>query len=154
MKKFFLLAFIFLPLNTSAQVCGEDCFERPSCEDLGYKQGINCPESYVTCPFDPTFLWCKQYTCADGRYENSPKNANEGYACEAVSYHGLTCYECEVAVCANGKYNRSTCWNGQLYELVTNADLCVSLGYTDIHGYCDEYLVCPADETRIKCILR
>ena len=99
MKKIFLLSLLFIPLNAFAQVCGENCIEQPSCADLGYKQNITCESGYITCPFDSSYRWCKEYTCEDGRYYSKPLNSTNGYSCTAVEYHGLTCYECELDPC-------------------------------------------------------
>lgn len=101
MKKLFLLLLLCAPFNVSAQVCGNDCIEQPSCADLGYKQDITCENGYITCPFDSSYHWCKEYTCEDGRYYASPSDAEDGYTCEEVPYYGITCYDC-VATCSEG----------------------------------------------------
>lgn len=104
MKKIFLLSLLFIPLNAFAQVCGEDCIEQPSCADLGYKQDISCKNGYITCPFNSSYKWCKEYTCEDGRYYSKPLNSTDGYFCNAVKYHGLTCYDCSLASCEDVGY--------------------------------------------------
>lgn len=154
MKNILLLSLLLLPFNVSAQVCGQDCIDRPSCAKLGYKQNITCTEGYITCPFDSSYKWCKQYTCEDGRYYSAPLKSSDGYSCIQVEYHDLICYECSIALCEDGYYNRETCWNGLLHELVTDAERCAALGYTDDVGNCREYLKCPASKTKVKCLLR
>ncbi len=99
MKKLFLLLLLCAPFNVSAQVCGNDCIEQPSCADLGYKQDITCENGYITCPFDSSYHWCKEYTCEDGRYYASPSDAEDEY-CSEAPYHGITCYDCTT--CSEG----------------------------------------------------
>ena len=93
MKNILLLSLLLLPFNVSAQVCGQDCIDRPSCAELGYKQNITCTEGYITCPFDSSYKWCKQYTCKDGYYYDKPVSSFY-IICEATDYHGNTCYDC------------------------------------------------------------
>ena len=156
MKQLVLFALICLFMsaqNSFAQTCGEECTQPPSCAALGYKQNISCPEGYITCPFNSSYKWCKEYKCEDGRYYSLPLSASDGYGCTTVNYHGLTCYDCELATCPVGYYDTETCWQGKLYELMTDKSLCKTLGYTDSQGDCDEYFSCPADATQIKCIV-
>jgi len=125
-----VLATAWLPGAASA-ACGSDCNTPPTCIQMGYRQNISCPEGYITCPFDSSYKWCKEYTCTDGRYQDAPLSAQEGYSCSSVTYHGRTCYECtcapQVGKCrfnasnkGNGGILSSPCCNG-------NYDTCVSL---------------------------
>lgn len=96
MKKFLfmlIICLLYTPVRAQAQTCGENCISTPSCASLGYKQQIYCPDDYIICPFDSSYKWCKEYTCADGRYDDFPTSKTNG-SCKAVSYHGLTCYDC------------------------------------------------------------
>ena len=138
MKKIFLLSLLFTPLNAFAQVCGEDCIEQPSCADLGYKQTITCESGYITCPFDSSYKWCKEYTCEDGRYYSKALNSSDGYDCTSVKYHGLTCYECQLNPCHNYTFtscpanaNCSSCDNNS--NLKYKNDSCKA-GYIEIRN--------------------
>lgn len=97
MKKIFIVLCLCLctaSFNAHAQACGEDCLSAPSCASMGYKENINCPEDFIVCPFDSKYKWCKEYTCEDGRYYTNPLKKSDGYTCNPVYYHGLTCYDC------------------------------------------------------------
>ena len=100
MKKIFVLALMFIAPAALAydETCGDGCADLPSCADLGYKQGLYCPEGYITCPFDQDYIWCKSYTCNMGglytRADSETKRAN-GYKCRKTTYHGLECYNCD-----------------------------------------------------------
>ena len=99
MKVYFwaiLSIFSFFSFPVGAQVCGEDCTTPPTCSQLGYKKDIYCPDGFITCPFDTSYKWCKEYTCEDGRYYSSPLAGD--YTCSKADYHGLTCYDCVAAV--------------------------------------------------------
>lgn len=153
MKLFLFLLFTVFPFQVFA-ACGSECITPPNCEKMGYRRDITCPESYILCPLDTNYKWCKQYTCSDGRYDASPKNALDGYKCTQVKYHGLNCYDCEFGICPDGYYNTQTCWNGSMYSYVSDSDNCDRIGYTDVLGDCSTYLVCPADKNKIKCIFK
>ena len=84
------------PFSAAAQTCGQDCTTPPTCSQLGYKKDIYCPDGFITCPFDTSYKWCKEYTCEDGRYYSSPLTGD--YTCSKAEYHGLTCYDCVAAV--------------------------------------------------------
>ncbi len=111
MKPCFLavLPSFFLPFYASAQVCGENCTTPPTCTQMGYKpkSDIYCENGYISCPFDSSYIWCKEYTCEDGRYYSKPLNSADGYSCTSVKYHGLTCYECQLNPCYD--YTLSSC---------------------------------------------
>lgn len=145
--------FVFTALAVSAAMtatsfaadanCGSECAEPPTCLSLGYKPrtGINCPEGSIVCPFDSSYIWCKQYTCADGRYESEN---NSSSTCTEVSYHGLTCYDCSCAdypLTTKTEYGiYETCYSGTTakYKLVGCIDgyvyLSTHLGYVCAAG--------------------
>ena len=91
-----LLSSLLCPFSAAAQTCGQDCTTPPTCSQLGYKKDIYCPDGFITCPFDTSYKWCKEYTCEDGRYYSSPLTGD--YTCSKAEYHGLTCYDCVAAV--------------------------------------------------------
>ena len=91
-----LLSSLLYPFSAAAQTCGQDCTTPPTCSQLGYKKDIYCPDGFITCPFDTSYKWCKEYTCEDGRYYSSPLTGD--YTCSKAEYHGLTCYDCVAAV--------------------------------------------------------
>ena len=91
-----LLSSLLYPFSAAAQTCGQDCTTPPTCSQLGYKKDIYCPDGFITCPFDTSYKWCKEYTCEDGRYYSSPLAGD--YTCSKADYHGLTCYDCVAAV--------------------------------------------------------
>ncbi len=90
------LLYPLCPFSAAAQTCGQDCITPPTCSQLGYKKDIYCPDGFITCPFDTSYKWCKEYTCEDGRYYSSPLAGD--YTCSKADYHGLTCYDCVAAV--------------------------------------------------------
>ena len=90
-----LLSSLLYPFSAAAQTCGQDCTTPPTCSQLGYKKDIYCPDGFITCPFDTSYKWCKEYTCEDGRYYSSPLAGD--YTCSKAEYHGLTCYDCVAA---------------------------------------------------------
>ncbi len=84
-----LFLLIFAGVGTAnAAVCVEN--NSSNCAALGYTN-IYCPYGGVRCPYDASRWYCAKWTCADGRYENSPV---AGLECVSVSYKGLNCYEC------------------------------------------------------------
>ena len=91
-----LLSSLLCPFSAAAQTCGQDCTTPPTCSQLGYKKDIYCPDGFITCPFDTSYKWCKEYTCEDGRYYSSPLTGD--YTCSKAEYHGLTCYDCVATV--------------------------------------------------------
>lgn len=148
-----ILLTVLLPVaSAQAQTCGQSCINAPSCTAMGYKKNINCDEGYIACPFDSSYKWCKEYTCADGRYYESPIGLSDGNTCDIVSYHGLDCYDCYVAGCPEGTYNKVTCWDGRLWALATDVTYCSQLGYIDSKNDCSNYLACPADKSKVICI--
>ena len=182
MKPCFLavLPSFFLPFYASAQVCGENCTTPPTCTQMGYKpkSDIYCENGYISCPFDSSYIWCKEYTCEDGRYYSKPLNSADGYSCTSVKYHGLTCYECQLnpcydytlsscpdngicSKCTSGsttKYKLDSCYQGY----VISGNSCVlqcSAGYephddsvpcSDIYG-CSSYMFDPNNEWCSTC---
>lgn len=151
MSVILVLFAMFLPVADAQAACGMSCTNPSTCADLGYEKGMECNEGAILCPFDSSYKWCKKYTCEDGRYYKAPLNASDGYACEAVDYHGLTCYDCDFD-CPSGQYNIVTCWNGKLYALATDENDCSHLGYIDSKDDCTNYLACPADLNKVICI--
>jgi len=99
---FFVLLLVSPTVLAYDEVCGDKCLDRrgelPTCEDLGYTLNKFCPEGYVTCPLDDSYIWCKDYNCAMGGFleenEISAKKA-AGYLCYKLKFHGLTCYDCD-----------------------------------------------------------
>ncbi len=154
-------AVVWLPSVASA-ACGSDCNTPPTCIQMGYRQDISCSEGYITCPFDSSYKWCKEYTCTDGRYQNAPLSASEGYSCSSVSYHGRTCYDCTCAPqagkckynaankgtggvlsspCCNGNYNTciSSCSSTYTVSRPANSDIvntCSACGTTYYNWQC------------------
>lgn len=148
-----ILLVVFLPVaDVQAQACGQSCTNPPSCSALGYKKNITCLEGYITCPFDSSYKWCKEYTCEDGRYYSALLKSSDGYTCDAVKYHGLSCYDCYIEGCQSGQYNKATCWSGKLWALATDVTYCSQLGYIDSKDDCSNYMACPADTSQVKCI--
>lgn len=121
---FFALICLFMSAqNSFAQTCGEECTQPPSCAALGYKQNISCPEGYITCPFNSSYKWCKEYKCEDGRYYSLPLSASDGYSCTTVNYHGLTCYDCQENTenCPSGELD-PTCEDGFSKYLIATTE--------------------------------
>lgn len=154
-----------------ADVCSESCEEAPLCSSLGYKLRptttsgslvINslCSEGYVVCPFDSNYIWCKQYTCADGGYSSTNNIVN---SCTSVFFHGKRCYDCNCSgyplttksaagiydVCYSGsakRYRLVGCKEGYMY--VASRSMCMpglvsacldsaySLKYCPTHATC------------------
>lgn len=137
----YALMFAFTGISSAADgTCGSDCTEPPTCLSLGYKPKANiiCEEGFIVCPFDAGYIWCKQYSCLDGRYENENNSSN---SCLEVSYHGLTCYDCSCAdypltqmsdygiyeTCQSGsvkKYKLVGCIDGYTYLSTASGYIC------------------------------
>ncbi|MBR6409139.1 MAG: hypothetical protein IKS23_02720 [Alphaproteobacteria bacterium] len=132
MKKILVLALLlFVPAAIAYdETCGDGCADLPSCADLGYKQGLYCPEGYITCPFDQDYIWCKSYTCNMGglyaRADVAVKQ-EQGYKCRKVTYHGLECYNCDEvdercrwndANKGEGELSGNPCPNGNYPECI------------------------------------
>ena len=132
MKKILVLALLlFVPAAIAYdETCGDGCADLPSCADLGYKQGLYCPEGYITCPFDQDYIWCKSYTCnMGGLYARADVAAKQeqGYKCRKVTYHGLECYNCDEvdercrwndANKGEGELSGNPCPNGNYPECI------------------------------------
>jgi len=143
---------LILYSGTVYAACGSDCKIPPTCSQMGYRQDISCPEGFITCPFDSSYKWCKEYTCADGRYQDAPLPAQEGYSCSPATYHGHTCYDCTCAPQAGKcRYNASNkgsggvlsspCCNGN-YD--TCSSLCNNSFTTELPAYADMIDTCDA----------
>lgn len=102
--RYLLLLFMLFSAPVYA-ACGDDCIDKPTCEQLGYSKTITCSEGFLSCPFDSSYKWCKQYSCADGRYESADLSDSKGTTCTAVQYHGLNCYDCKCVAPASCKWN-------------------------------------------------
>ncbi|MBR2298995.1 MAG: hypothetical protein IJ870_00280 [Alphaproteobacteria bacterium] len=118
MKKILFLALVLLAPAASAydEVCGDSCMDKngtlPTCEELGYSQNRFCPEGYITCPFDESYIWCKQYSCDVGGFVSADaveSHRAQGYLCQKTRFHGLTCYDCDnvdKSVCIYDQTNK------------------------------------------------
>ncbi len=94
MKLLISLFLLIFPINAySASECGIECVDQPTCEELGYSKSLNCPDGFITCPFDSSYKWCKSYNCQDGRYYVTPL-IKDGWVCDEVRYKNLDCYDC------------------------------------------------------------
>lgn len=146
MKPVFLLFLLMLPSLSEAAVCVEN--NTLKCDALGYTE-TSCPNGGIACPFDVSRWHCAVWSCEDGRYYSS-QNANTD--CAKIEYKGLICYDC---ACQAGSVDYETCWESaavSLNDLVTDASLCQMQGYIDKAGSCSNYLVCPSDKSKIRCI--
>jgi hypothetical protein len=104
MKLFVVLFLSIIPLTSYASTCNDNCTETPTCEFLGYFKDATCENEYITCPFDSSYKWCKQYTCSDGKYHDEhPVEA--GWECREISYKGSSCLDCECKPLDSCKYN-------------------------------------------------
>ena len=114
--KFFVVLFLsIIPLTSYATTCNDNCIETPTCESLGYFKDATCENEYITCPFDSSYKWCKQYTCSDGKYHDEhPVEA--GWECREISYKGSSCLDCECKPLDTCKYNANNAGNGILLD--------------------------------------
>ncbi|MBQ8870349.1 MAG: hypothetical protein IJ019_03125 [Alphaproteobacteria bacterium] len=103
---------LMFPVDVFA-ACSSDCVVEPTCHELGYRQNINCPNGYISCPLDPSYKWCKQYKCSDGRY-NSQYTNEVGWDCEDVPYHGLSCLDCLCKAPSEFRWNSDNIGSGIL----------------------------------------
>lgn len=138
--------------NANLFHCNPDCVEdnRGSCESLGYTaQGSTqleaCPYGGVACPFDGTKWNCAKWTCADG---NLFKEAPENMACTPVSFKGNICYRCG---CADGYVDYNGCQK-KVGNLIEDRNACDALGYTSSVTSCAEYLACPSNPNKVRCL--
>ncbi len=140
-----LFLLIAKPIN--AALCVEDNILK--CQELGYTES-SCPYGGIACQYDPSLWYCAKWTCRDGRYysaSDKPTNAE----CIEVTYKNLTCYDCQY-VCPIGQIDFSTCWNGLLNTIVKDSSTCASLGYIDNATDCTNYIACPSDTTKVRCL--
>lgn len=111
-------------IHAATTTCGSDCVETPNCIVLGYSLNPSCDGEKLVCPFDSNYQWCKKYTCADGRYATE-NNADK--TCHAVTFHGLSCYDCNCSDYPNTSCpdhaQCSTCTSkGAIYYNITSCD--------------------------------
>ncbi len=144
MRKF--IAVIFLGLVAGAYsvqaACFNECKAVPECAKMGYKleKEIFCPDGYITCPFDSQYIWCKEYTCKDGRYSDTKELTGEkGYVCDEVDYHHRKCYHChcdpDPEECQWSNLNKGV---GEL------GDRCCDGHYASCRNLCQDKVSVPA----------
>ncbi len=150
------LIFLFIMLLAApayAQICTQSNTGTEGCNALGYTQTKNdCIDSEgksiggIACPFDSSKWICSPWKCSDGRYSDSP--TKEGYTCYKTIFKKITCYDC-IKDCVAPEIDYDTCWGGRFMKVITE---CEEQGYTDLPESCDNYLRCPSDYTKIRCI--
>ncbi len=144
MRKVAAIIFLgLISLSTSVYgACFNECKAVPECAKMGYKlQGdIFCPDGYITCPFDSQYIWCKEYTCKDGRYSDTEELTGEkGYVCDEVDYHHRKCYHChcdpDPEECQWSNLNKGV---GEL------GDRCCDGHYASCRNLCQDKVSVPA----------
>ena len=158
MKKILFLALVLLAPVASAyeNQCGDQCKDMPVCRDLGYSRAsdIYCPEGYIACPFDSSYIWCKTYTCAMGGLVDKAGRdnlVNQHYSCEEQRFHGLTCYSCDfdMKACKFNEKNRGVFKgeaSGNLANPVNAQGLqvpCPEGYYTQCLNLCENFDITP-----------
>ncbi len=138
MKLLISLFLLVFPLKVQSSSCGINCVTTPTCSELGYFKDITCSNGYVLCPFDTSYKWCKQYTCADGRYKDNPLTEG-GWECSEVEYQGLTCYECICNAPLRCKYRKD---NSGMAIL---SDPCCDGSYVTCQSDCPKGINLPAN---------
>lgn len=122
--------------------CVQDNFEK--CQELGYTQTF-CENGGIACPFDSTLLSCSAWSCEElGLFSAKPDNME----CEKVQMPTITCFKC---MCGAGFVNYEDC-DGLVQILSGDETICSELGYTDSITDCAEYLVCPANANKVRCL--
>lgn len=130
-----------------------------NCKQLGYtteKTDLGGRTDCVACPFDENLFNCPEWTCAEVGlldYEKIP----EGMACKSVEVPGNEnpCYQC---YCGIGYINYSGCegliaeQSGRTADEGTNKTKCESLGYKDSVTDCADYVPCPLNQNRVRCL--
>ena len=151
MRKF--IAVIFLGLVAVAgsvqAACYNNCKAVPECSKMGYKleNDIFCPEGSIKCPFDPKYIWCKEYTCKDGRYYASAQDVGneKGYKCDEVSYHGNRCFDCHC------QHDPEECqWNQRNKGKGELSDPCCDGTFATCHNTCADTVIVPEHATPLK----
>ena len=143
-------------------VCGDSCWDKkdkiPSCEDLGYTQDRYCPEGYITCPFDDSYVWCKTYSCDMSGLltkEQADVQKAKGYLCYKSKFHGLVCYDCneiDKTVCVydetnkgEGRLSGTQCGDGSWTECIrTCSDKDLSASIPTVAGVVPTYRICTS----------
>ena len=156
-----LWVFLLFAVNANAQTpldapepvedyCYENNIEK--CNELGYtKHGITetvaCPDSGgIACPFDTTQWNCTTWSCKDfNLYDPGYQPAN-AESCTTVTVKDRTCWKCS---CSAG-LNVPGCT--KINALKTGAVTCQQMGYTQKITDCSDYMVCPADSTKVHCL--
>ena len=122
--------------------CVQNNFEK--CAELGYTQ-TSCDNGGIACPYDSTLLNCSSWSCEElGLFSAKPDNME----CEKVQMPTLACFKC---VCGAGFVNYEDC-DGLVKMLAGDETICDELGYKDSITDCAEYLVCPANGNRVRCL--
>ena len=122
--------------------CVEDNFEK--CQELGYTQ-TSCTSGGVACPYDPSLLSCSLWSCEElGLFASKP----DYMECEKVQLPTIACYKCQ---CGAGFVNYEDC-DGLIQILSGDETICEGLGYTDSVTDCANYLVCPANGNKVRCL--
>ena len=125
-----------------SQYCVQNNVEK--CEELGYTE-TSCPSDKVACPFDPTLFSCVRWSCEDlGLFAARPDNME----CEAVQNQTIICYKCQ---CGIGYIDPHGC-DGLVETLTTDKTICADLGYKQSITDCANYLPCPADANKVRCL--
>ncbi len=148
MKAIFLLFLLVASSSVQAALCVEN--NTLKCDELGYTES-SCPNGGIACPFDISRWHCAEWTCEDGRYFSEQQPDAD---CVEVEYSNskTVCYDC---ACKSGSIDYENCWisaSVSLNNLLTDKTLCAKQGYIDTAGSCSNYLVCPSDESKIRCI--
>lgn len=139
--------FLLISNSVNAALCVEDNILK--CAELGYTES-SCPYGGIACQYDTSLWYCAKWSCKDGRYFTADDKP-EGYECIEVSYKNLTCYDC-ILECTNGQVDYANCWNNMLTKIVRDPSYCASTGYIHNIGNCTNYLVCPSDSSKIRCL--
>ena len=138
---------LLIPYSVQAELCVENNTQK--CAELGYTEPY-CPYGGVACQYDTSKWHCAEWECKDGKYYTADNKPSD-YDCEEIEYKGLTCYDCSVE-CINSQVDYNTCWGGQLLQLVRNPEFCETIGYIHSSSDCTEYIICPADLSKVRCL--
>lgn len=144
LMKLILFALLIAAYPAYAKTCTED--NTSDCIGLGYTEtSKECAYGGVICPFNEHYWKCSDWTCSDGRYYDQEQPDR---ICIAVTYKGLNCFDC-YSGCMSDEVDYEACWEGNLLTAVYECD---TQGYKDSPTSCSNYISCPSDFTKVRCI--
>lgn len=131
--KIFIFAILLTASEQAFAQAELQCEPVPDCEELGYKQEVDCPNgAYVACPFNAAYKKCVNQSCADLGFSTTDKSR-----------------WCKVVV---------TCPTDLAYTLCAEPDPCASFNLTfdeslTYDSHCYECSVCNSGNgDRYKCV--